>query len=176
VTSRRIFLVTLAGGILAASLAAEAQREAFLQGLRELEWIDGQTVTIEYRSAEGSVNRLSALAEFVQLKVDVIVLAGPQAIHAARRATSTIPFVFVTLSDPVTTGLVASLARPGGNMTGLASRAYTRKLEAGESDPTLNRRMNSSMPWNHTRHFWSPTPPARRARRGPAHQPTAGDA
>jgi putative ABC transport system substrate-binding protein len=166
VTSRRIFLVTLAGGILAASLAAEAQqagkvprigflknsgpgtteisqREAFLQGLRELGWIDGQTVTIEYRSAEGSVNRLSALAEFVQLKVDVIVLAGPQAIHAVRRATSTIPIVFVTLSDPVTTGLVASLARPGGNMTGLASQyeeIITKQLQLlKEAVPKVSR-------------------------------------
>jgi len=85
--------------------------------------IDGQTVTIEYRWAEGDRSRFPALAaELVQLKVDVIVLSGPPALRAAQRATSTIPIVFVLLADPVADGYVTSLARPGGNKTGLASQ------------------------------------------------------
>jgi ABC-type uncharacterized transport system substrate-binding protein len=97
--------------------------EAFRQGLRELGWIEGQAVTIEYRWAEGNPDRLPALvAELVQAKVDVIVLSGTPAIRAGRGATSTIPIVFTSLADPVTLGIVANLARPGGNMTGMASQ------------------------------------------------------
>lgn len=99
------------------------QVEAFRRGLSELGWIDGQNLTIEYRWAEANPDRLPALvAELVQAKVDVIVLSGSPAIRAAKRATSTIPIVFVVLADPVTSGFVPSLARPGGNLTGLASQ------------------------------------------------------
>jgi putative tryptophan/tyrosine transport system substrate-binding protein len=100
-----------------------SQQEAFRHSLRELGWIEGKTVTIEYRWAEGNPDRLPALVhELVHAKVDVIVLSGTPAIRAAQRATSTIPIVFVVLADPVTSGLVPSLARPGGNITGLASQ------------------------------------------------------
>ena len=94
----------------------------FNRGLRELGWIEGQTVTIEYRWAEGNTDRLPALAvDLVKAKVDVIVAAGSAGIRAAQRATSTIPIVFVILSDPVALGLVKSYARPGGNTTGVSS-------------------------------------------------------
>ena len=94
--------------------------EAFQQGLRELGYVDGQTIAIEYRWAEGNVERLPALAaELVDLKVDVLVAAGPgPAVQAAKPATSSIPIVFAAAGDPVGVGLVNSLARPGGNMTG----------------------------------------------------------
>jgi len=90
--------------------------------LRELGWIEGQTVTIEYRWAEGHRDRLPALAaDLVLLKVDVIVVAGTPAIRAAKAATNTLPIVFVYLADPVTARLVRSLAHPGENITGVAS-------------------------------------------------------
>jgi ABC-type uncharacterized transport system substrate-binding protein len=97
--------------------------EAFQQGLRRLGWVDGQSITIEYRFAEGKLDRLPALAtELVRLKVDVIVSAGgtPPAL-AAKNATATIPIVFISTSDPVASGLVESLARPGGNVTGFSN-------------------------------------------------------
>jgi putative ABC transport system substrate-binding protein len=97
--------------------------EPFRRSLRELGWIEGQTVAIEDRWAEGNPDRLPALVvELVQAKVDVIVLSGYAAMRAAQKATSTIPIVFVVLTDPVTLGFVPSLARPGGNMTGVASQ------------------------------------------------------
>ena len=96
--------------------------EAFRQGLRDLGHIDGKNIVIEYRGAEGKLDRIPSLvAELVQLKVDVLVLPIPSAIHAAKQATRTIPIVMVTGSDPVATGLIDSLARPGGNITGLAT-------------------------------------------------------
>ena len=96
-----------------------SQREAFGRNLRELGWIEGQTVTIEYRWADGNADRLPALvAELVQANVEVIVLSGTPAIRAAQKATGTIPIVFVVLADPVTSGLVPSLARPGGKALG----------------------------------------------------------
>jgi len=96
---------------------------AFRHGLRDLGWVDGQTLTIEYRWAQGHPERLPALArELVALKVDVIVTAGTVPIRAAKDATETIPIVFVVLVDPVATGLVTSFARPGGNATGWASQ------------------------------------------------------
>ena len=130
--------------VLAAPLAAEAQApakfprigylnvlsptdnahtlEAFRQGLRELGYVEGQNIAIEYRFAEGRPERLPALAaELVRLKVDVIVTGPPPAPEAAKQATSTIPIVFAVTGDPVAEGLVASVARPGGNITGLAS-------------------------------------------------------
>jgi putative ABC transport system substrate-binding protein len=92
---------------------------AFVQRLRELGWIEGRTVAIEYRWAEGRPERYGDIAaEFVRLKVSVIVTVGT-AVLAAKQATSTIPIVFGIAVDPVRSGLVASLARPGGNVTGL---------------------------------------------------------
>jgi putative tryptophan/tyrosine transport system substrate-binding protein len=136
---RRAFLGALA--FLTAPLVAEAQqagrqprigflwtgsppneaRDAFRQGLREANYIDGQNVAIEHRSAADDVRRLSDLAEaFVRDGVDVIVTQGTPAANAAKRATATIPIVMAISGDPVGTGLVASLARPGGNITGLS--------------------------------------------------------
>ena len=105
--------------------SAESQRiAAFVQRLRELGWIEGRTVAIEYRWAEGRNERFAEIAaEFVRLKVDVIVTAGTAAVVAAKQATSVIPIVFAVAGDPVGTGLVASLARPGGNVTGLSLQA-----------------------------------------------------
>ena len=139
---RRAFLATL--GLLAAPLAADAQQpakvarigylsslsasadllqsEAFRQGLRDLGYIDGQNVVIEARHADGRLEKLPDLAaEIVRLKVDVIVAAPTSAIRAARDATRTIPIVMAFSGDPVGEGLVASLARPGGNITGLSA-------------------------------------------------------
>jgi putative ABC transport system substrate-binding protein len=141
---RRAFLGTMAGGLLAAPLAAEAQQaakiarigwltndpasnphppEAFRQGLRNLGYVEGRNLVIEYRSAEGNLERLPALAaELVALKVDVIVAAvGTVAALAAKQATRTLPIVFIGAGEPVTSGLVTSLARPGGNVTGLSA-------------------------------------------------------
>jgi putative ABC transport system substrate-binding protein len=141
---RRRFIEVIAGGFVAAPLAAEAQQaakvarigflrsnlaanphlqEAFLQGLRDLGYVEGRNVVIEYRDAEGKLERLPALAaELVALKVDVIVTGGgtPTAL-AAKQATRTLPIVFASAPDPVTDGLVTSLARPGGNVTGLSN-------------------------------------------------------
>jgi putative ABC transport system substrate-binding protein len=100
--------------------AAQSQlTAAFVQRLGELGWIEGQTVTIEYRWAEGRSERF---AEFVRLKVDVILTHNTPPVLAAKQATSVIPIVFATAADPVDTGVVASLARPGGNVTGLSSQ------------------------------------------------------
>jgi putative ABC transport system substrate-binding protein len=100
---------------------------AFEQGLRELGYVEGKNILIEYRYLEGNVDRTRSLvAELVQLKVDVLVSSIYAAIRVAKRATSTIPIVMVTSQDPVATGLVDSLARPGGNITGLT--LLTREL------------------------------------------------
>jgi putative ABC transport system substrate-binding protein len=137
---RRAFIGTLAGGLVAAPLVAEAQQaakvarigllatnravaprhvDAFLQGLRDLGYVEGRNLVIEYRDAEGKLERLPTLAaELVALKVDVIVAATTPGALAAKQATKTIPIVFAVAADPVTDGLVASLARPGGNVTG----------------------------------------------------------
>jgi ABC-type uncharacterized transport system substrate-binding protein len=138
---RRTFLGSLAGGLLAAPLAAEAQRagriprigilrpgvspdpliDAFRQGLRELGYSEGRDIRIEYRWTEGKEERLPDLAaDLVRLKVDIIVTSGAGN-HAAQRATTTIPIVMAVSVDPVGVGLVASLARPGENITGLAA-------------------------------------------------------
>jgi ABC-type uncharacterized transport system substrate-binding protein len=102
--------------------AQESRVEAFKQGLRDLGYIEGRNITIEYRYAEGKLDRLPALAaELVGLKVDVIVTGGPQATRPAKKATATIPIVMAFDSDPVGNGFVASLARPGGNVTGLSA-------------------------------------------------------
>jgi putative ABC transport system substrate-binding protein len=142
---RRRFLLTSLAGALAVPLAAVAQpaakiarigyltaniavgshlRDAFLQGLRDLGYVEGRNVVIEYRSAEGALERLPALAaELVALKVDVIVASANLAALAAKQATRTLPIVFTAVGDPVTSGLVASLSRPGGNVTGLSQLA-----------------------------------------------------
>jgi putative ABC transport system substrate-binding protein len=142
--TRRMFLGTLAGGFLAAPLAAEAQqtgkmprigylsalspsvdghrRKAFSDGLRDLGWIEGQNILVEERWAEGEYARLPDLAaELVRLNVDVIVAAGPTpVIRAAKQATATIPIVMTTGIDPVGQGFIASVRRPGANITGMA--------------------------------------------------------
>ena len=107
-------------GFLVASSASfySSRIEAFRQGLRELGYVEGKNIVIEYRFAEGKEDRLRELAaELVRLKVDIIVAAASAA--AAKDATKTIPIVFAASADPVASGIVASLARPGGNVTGL---------------------------------------------------------
>jgi putative ABC transport system substrate-binding protein len=113
------------GYLMGSSLTANAARiEAFRQGLRELKYVEGKNIVIELRSAEEKVDRLPALAaELLRLKVDIIVTAGPPATRAAKEATSTIPIVMAQDTDPVGNGFVASLARPGGNITGLSTLA-----------------------------------------------------
>jgi putative ABC transport system substrate-binding protein len=107
-----------------ATLLVESQRvAAFVQRLRQLGWIENRNVAIEYRWAEGRTERFNELAaEFARLKVDLIVAATTPAVIAAKQATSVIPIVITTANDPVGTGLVASLARPGGNVTGLSNQ------------------------------------------------------
>jgi putative tryptophan/tyrosine transport system substrate-binding protein len=98
--------------------------EAFRQGLRELGYIESKNIVIEYRYAEGKFDRLPALAaELVSFKVDLIVTTGPTVTRAAKEATTTVPIVMATDTDPVGNGFVASLARPGGNITGLSALA-----------------------------------------------------
>jgi ABC-type uncharacterized transport system substrate-binding protein len=136
-------------GFLATTSPADAPsqlREAFLQGLRDLGYVEGRNVVIEYRFAEGNFERLPALAaELVALKVDVIFAgATPQAL-AAKQATKTIPIVCASAADPVTDGLATSLARPGGNVTGLsniapgASRQASGTAQAGRSGGQSDR-------------------------------------
>jgi putative tryptophan/tyrosine transport system substrate-binding protein len=97
---------------------------AFRQGLRELGWVEGQNIVIDYRFAEDRLDRLPDLAaELVRLKVDIIVSVGTQGVTAAKNATETIPIVMIGVRDPVGTGLIASLARPGGNVTGVSGSA-----------------------------------------------------
>ncbi len=103
-------------------VSSETRYRAFQQGLRELGYVEGQNIAIEFRSADGSLERLSDLAdELVRLHVDVIVAGSTVGAKASKRATSTIPIVMANVGDPVGTGLVASLARPGGNITGLST-------------------------------------------------------
>jgi putative ABC transport system substrate-binding protein len=166
---RREFIAGLAGSLSLWPFAARAQRpgrlptigyfmpgleeglgrmppsfkKAFLQRLRELDWIEGRNFAIEYRWAEMRRERLAEIAaEFVRLKVDVILTAGP-GIGAIRRANSTIPVVFAISTNPVAAGVVESLARPGGNMTGmslqLGSSAGKRIEILRELVPSLRR-------------------------------------
>jgi putative ABC transport system substrate-binding protein len=144
VVTRRAFLATLTGGLLVAPLAAEAQQAGeiyrigflgnstaaleanlvgpFREGLRDLGYVEGRNLVIEYRWAEGKYERFPQLvAELLALKVDVIVSAGTPPALAVKQATTTVPMVMAAVGDPVGTGLVASLARPGGNLTGLAA-------------------------------------------------------
>jgi len=110
------------GLLLALSPDQSADIKAFRQGLAALGYVEGKSIAIDYRYAEGKLDRLPVLAaELVDLKVDVIVALNPPSAHAAKNATKTIPIVMRSTDDPVTTGLVTSLARPGGNITGLTS-------------------------------------------------------
>ena len=103
------------------------QVEAFRQGLRDLGYIEGKNILVEYRYSEGKSDRTPSLvAELVQFKVDALVVTNPPSIRAAKQATKSIPIVMVTTADPVATGIVDSLARPGGNITGLTR--LTREL------------------------------------------------
>jgi putative ABC transport system substrate-binding protein len=109
-------------GYLASNLTNQSPLEAFRQGLRDLGYDEGRNVVIEYRDAQGKLEPLPALAvELVALKVDVIVASSTAAALAAKQATTVVPIVFATVPDPVGTGLVTSLARPGGNITGLSN-------------------------------------------------------
>ena len=112
-------------GYLATNLAAGSHlAEGFRQGLRDLGYVEGSNVLIEYRDAEGKFERLPALAaELVALKVDVILAGSTPHTLAAKQATRTLPIVFTGAGDPVTSGLVTSLARPGGNVTGTSTLA-----------------------------------------------------
>ena len=113
------------GWLTAGSLSATPERtEAFRQGLRELGYIEGKNIVIEWRSPDGKPDRMPTLAaELVRLKVDVIVTGGSGATRPVKEATSTIPIVMAQDQDPVRNGFVASLARPGGNITGLSRLA-----------------------------------------------------
>ena len=113
--------------------------EGFRQGLRDLGYVEGRNVVIEIRDADGKLERLPVLAaELVALKVDVIVVGGTSGALAAKRATRAVPVVFVSAVDPVTDGLVSSLAQPGGNVTGLPSRGSARSLSSGSQVPSAN--------------------------------------
>ncbi len=113
------------GFLIASSPSAMAPRlDAFQQGLRELGYVEGKNIIIERRHADGKSDHLPALAaELVRLKVDIIMGQGGQSIRTAQSATKTIPIVMIAVSDPVSLGFVASLARPGGNITGLSTQA-----------------------------------------------------
>ena len=175
---RRREFITLVGGAIACPMGVRAQQQAgkvprigylgvtspsdrpplldaFRQGLRELGWVEGQNIVIDYRYAEGRVDRLPDLAaELVRLKVDLIVAsAGTQAATAAKNATETIPIVMIYVRDPVGTGLIASLARPGGNVTGVSGSAgleiVAKQLELlKETVPNVHRVAILSNPAN----------------------------
>jgi putative tryptophan/tyrosine transport system substrate-binding protein len=111
-------------GVLVFTPMAKAVQEGFRQGFRDYGYVEGQNIFVEWRSADGSIERANAVAaEFVRLKVNVIVAEFTPAVQAAKNATQTIPIVMASAGDPVATGLVASLARPGGNITGLSNIA-----------------------------------------------------
>jgi putative tryptophan/tyrosine transport system substrate-binding protein len=110
-------------GFLRLSLISPCRIDSFAQGLRDLGYVEGQNIVIEWRCADGTVERQRALAvELVQLPVDVFVAAAADGPLAAMQATRTIPIVFVAVIDPVATGLVTSLAQPGGNVTGVTKQ------------------------------------------------------
>src|SRR6266480_4161160 len=161
---RRRFVLTLAGGALAGSRDVQAQKAAkvfrigflrvgafplapaFRDAMRRLGWIEGENFSIEPRYA-ASEDRLPELAtELVNFRVDAIVTSGTPAAFAAKKATATIPIVFIVGGDPVKSGIVASLARPGGNLTGFAYGIYDEKLlEALKT--TLPKVVRVAMPY-----------------------------
>ncbi len=169
-------VAVLAVSLLAAPLAADAQQagkvprigflsatspserppllDAFRQRLRELGWVEGQNIVIDYRYAEGRVDRLPGLAaELVRLKADLIVSFGTQGVTAAKNATETIPIVMIAVRDPIGIGLIASLARPGGNVTGVSGSAglewVAKQLELlKETVPKIRRVAILSNPTN----------------------------
>ena len=138
---RRAFISGITGGFLAAPLAAQAQQaervphigmfrlgpfppswiESFWQGLRELGYVEGQNIIVEFGLAQSVAQLPDVAARLIRLKVDVLVVSGTASVLPARKATSTIPVVFVAALDPVASGVVASLARPGGNITGVSA-------------------------------------------------------
>ncbi len=134
--------------------------EAFRQGLRELGWVEGQNIVIAYRFAEYKYDRLPDLAaELVRLKVDIIVAPATPAAAAAKKATGTIPIVMIGVGDPVGTGFVASLARPGGNVTGssysVGLEIYAKHLELlKEAVPKVRRVAILSNPTNPAHALW----------------------
>ena len=164
---KKITVLQLCAMLLALSFPAEAQQQlkklhrigillvgsssfysawidVFRQGLKELGYIEGKNIAIEYRYAEGKADRLPTLAaELVGLKVDVILTSSTPSVLAVKKATSTIPIVFVSINDPVASGLVTSLARPGGNITGLtilAAELSGKRLELlKEAVPKVTR-------------------------------------
>src|SRR5947209_1655811 len=165
---RRSFIAGIIGSAVISPLAARAQQQtgkeprigylgvtspsdrpplldAFRQGLRELRWVEGQNIVIDYRFAEGRLDRLPDLAaELVRLKVDIIVSAGTQGVTAAKNATETIPIVMIGVRDPLGTGHIASLARPGRTVTGVAGSAgleiVAKQLELlKETVPNVHR-------------------------------------
>jgi putative ABC transport system substrate-binding protein len=175
--NRRRFLQAVSVSVLAAPLAAAAAQQAgkvprigflgvtspsdrpplldaFRQGLRELGWVEGQNIVIDYRYAEGRLDRLPGLAaELVRLEVDIIVSFGTQGVTAARNATETIPIVMIAVRDPVGTGLIASLAHPGGNVTGVSGspglEIVAKQLELlKETVPKIRRVAILSNPTN----------------------------
>jgi putative ABC transport system substrate-binding protein len=176
VIDRRTFVNLVASGCLLGPRAVRAQQvgkvrrigwlgvsspsdrpslfDAFRQRLRELGWIEGRNIVIDFRYAEGRVDRLPDLAaELVRLKVDVIVSFGTQGVTAAKNATETIPIVMIAVRDPVGTGLIASLARPGGNVTGGSGSAgleiFAKQLELlKETVPKVGRVAILSNPAN----------------------------
>jgi putative tryptophan/tyrosine transport system substrate-binding protein len=139
--------------------------DAFVRGLRDLGWVEGKNIAIEYRWAEGRSDRLAELAaDLVRLKVDVILAANTQAAVAARNATRTIPIVMGTAGDPVAIGLVASLAQPGGNVTGLSFSVglemFTKELEMlKETVPSVHRVAVLSNPTNPAHTQWTKDAP-----------------
>ena len=217
---RRGFMAVLGGAAVVWPLAARAQQSpklptigflgpntssldsnrvgTFVQRLRELGWIEGRNVAIEYRWAEGRIEHLAEFAaEFVRLKVDVIVTSGTPPVVAAKQATSVIPIVFAAVGDPVGNGLVASLPRPGGNVTGssiqatdLAGKRVGLLREAVPGLRSLAIMANSdspardggdaggsgsgACPWSRSRHFRNPAPGGYRARLRGAQGPRGG--
>jgi putative ABC transport system substrate-binding protein len=141
-------------GVLAQSSAyfLSSQLEAFRQGLSELGYVEGKSIVIDYRHAEGKLDRLPGLAaELVRLKVDIIVASSTPAALAAKNATKDIPILFETIGDPVASGVVTSLARPGDNITGMTmggAELYGKRLELlKETIPKLTR---AALLWNPT--------------------------
>jgi putative tryptophan/tyrosine transport system substrate-binding protein len=146
--SRRIFLATATAALLGGPGVARAQQkvsriglfrlgpfppswiESFWQGLRELGYVEGQNMMVEYGVAESVAQLTDVAAKLIRLKLDVLVLSGTASVLPARKASSTIPMVFVAAIDPVASGVVASLARPGGNITRVQLRDDRSDREA----------------------------------------------